>query len=63
MNIRLMTPEDALPTAQWMSQMPLWQRYGVTPERASAHFVAALRGGDVALVAEIAGAVFCTFLA
>lgn len=58
MEIRRMNPEDALPTAQWMAQMPLWQRYMVTPERASASFIEALQGGDVVLVAEVAGVVY-----
>lgn len=32
--------------------MPLWRRYGVTPEGATAQFAEALQRGDLVLVAE-----------
>jgi ribosomal protein S18 acetylase RimI-like enzyme len=52
MDIRLMQPADIPAISRWMADMPLWKRYGVTPESASAQFAEALLHGDLALVAE-----------
>jgi ribosomal protein S18 acetylase RimI-like enzyme len=56
MNIRLMQPEDIPAVARWVADMPLWRRYGVTLESASAQFAEALQHGDLVLVAEAPGA-------
>lgn len=56
MEIRLMQPKDIWTTAQWMSELPLWRRYRVTPEHASADFARAIDDGDVVLVADKQGA-------
>ena len=50
--IRPMTVSDVETCAQMVSTTPLWQRYNVTLESASAHFSAGLSDGAVILVAD-----------
>ncbi len=41
-----MTPHDFPVLAKWMMQIPLWQRYGLTEERAIQNFEQGLRQED-----------------
>jgi ribosomal-protein-alanine N-acetyltransferase len=50
--IRDMTPDDIPIVAAWMVTVPLWQRYGVTVEKASANFQRGLTNGDWLLVID-----------
>lgn len=52
MSIRAMLPEDIPVIAAWMVTIPLWQRYRLTVETATAQFEAALAKGDILLTAE-----------
>ena len=54
-----MRAEDIPSISQWMAEMPLWQRYGVTPAGASAQFTAGLEHGDLLLVADDCGFAWC----
>lgn len=51
-SIRAMIPSDIPILAGWMTETPLWQRYGLTVERATANFEAALTAGDWLLTAD-----------
>ncbi len=53
--IRPMIAADIQPCAALMAASPLWQRYGVTVESASARFVAALNDGATIFVADDGG--------
>lgn len=59
MNIRPMVSKDIPALSQWMADMPLWKRYGVTPAGASAQFAAGLEQGDLLLVADDCGFAWC----
>lgn len=50
--IRSMINSDMPLLAAWMVETPLWQRYGLTIERAVANFEKALTQGDWLLTAE-----------
>ncbi len=50
--VRPMTHDDIPTLAAWMVKTPLWQRYHLTIERASANFETGLARGDVLLVAD-----------
>jgi GNAT superfamily N-acetyltransferase len=47
-----MTASDIPILAAWMTETPLWQRYGLTFERAIANFEAGLKNGDWLLTAD-----------
>lgn len=51
-SIRPMTASDIPILAAWMTETPLWRRYGLTAERATANFEAGLRAGDWLLTAD-----------
>jgi ribosomal protein S18 acetylase RimI-like enzyme len=51
-SIREMTPDDIPLIAGWMVTVPLWQRYGVTVEKATANFERGLANSDWLLVAD-----------
>jgi GNAT superfamily N-acetyltransferase len=53
--IRAMTLDDIPLIAAWMVTVPLWQRYGVTFEKASANFERGLHSDDWLLVVEVDG--------
>jgi GNAT superfamily N-acetyltransferase len=50
--IRNMTAADYKPLADWMVTVPLWQRYGLTIDRAIARFRTAQAQADWLLTAE-----------
>jgi ribosomal protein S18 acetylase RimI-like enzyme len=50
--IREMTPDDIPIVAAWMANVPLWQRYGVIVEKATANFEAGLARRDWLLVVD-----------
>jgi len=50
--VRPMTPDDFPLVAEWMVQMTLWQRYGLTVERATNNFQNAFQRAEVLLVAD-----------
>ena len=50
--LRPMTPEDFPLLAAWMVETPLWQRYGLTIERAVANFETGLAHGDWLVTAD-----------
>ena len=50
--IRQMTTHDFPILAAWMVETPLWQRYGLTVERAIANFEKALTAGDWLFTAD-----------
>lgn len=52
-HIRPMTTDDISPTAAWMVQTPLWQRYGLTVERARKNFEKGLAQHDTLLMADV----------
>ncbi len=58
-----MMPEDIPAISQWMADLPLWRRYGVTPQSANAQFAGALAHGDLLLVAgestDVCGFAWC----
>src|SRR5947209_2436986 len=49
--IRPMTDDDVEPCASMMAETPLWQRYGVTQQSASARLSTGLREAAIMLVA------------
>ena len=51
-SIRPMIAGDIPILAAWMTETTLWRRYGLTVERATANFEAALTGGDWLLTAD-----------
>lgn len=51
-SIRPMTPEDTPILAQWIEQIPLWQRYRLTSEIANARLQTGLEHGDILLTAD-----------
>jgi GNAT superfamily N-acetyltransferase len=51
-SIRAMVPSDIPTLAAWMVETPLWQRYGLTVEGATANFEAALAASDWLLTAD-----------
>lgn len=51
--IRPMTPLDIEQLVAWMVTIPLWQRYGLTAERAADQFDKALARDDLLLVADV----------
>ncbi|MBX3080772.1 MAG: GNAT family N-acetyltransferase [Anaerolineae bacterium] len=52
LTIRPMTSEDFAPLATWMVTVPLWQRYGLTAERAVINFAKAAEQGEVLVTAD-----------
>lgn len=58
--IRPMTHTDIPLLAAWMVDVPLWQRYGLTAERAQSDFMAGIERGDWLISAD-ADAVACGF--
>lgn len=50
--IRRMTPDDIPMLAEWMVLIPLWNRYGLTIQRAVEGFEGAFRTGDILQVAD-----------
>ena len=50
--IRPMTPDDFAPLAAWMVTVPLWQRYGLTAERAVTNFQNAAQQGEILITAD-----------
>src|SRR5215470_4814055 len=52
LKIRRMEPSDVQPCAQLMAITPLWQRYGVTLESATARLSGALQESALIFVAE-----------
>jgi GNAT superfamily N-acetyltransferase len=52
LTIRVMTTADFKPLADWMVTVPLWQRYGLTVERAITRFRAAQAQDDWLFTAE-----------
>ncbi len=50
--IREMTSDDIPIIAAWMVSVPLWQRYGLTAERAAVSFSAGLQRGEWLLVGD-----------
>lgn len=61
LTIRRMTPEDIPILAAWMVTIPLWQRYGLTQQRAQSQFEVALQRGDVLQVADLPDDPACGF--
>ena len=57
MRLRRMTQSDISACAALMAETPLWQRYGVTVEKAAARFQEGLARGAVIFVAEAEGKV------
>jgi ribosomal protein S18 acetylase RimI-like enzyme len=51
-SIRPMIASDIPILAAWMTETPLWQRYGLSVERAIANFEAGLKNGDWLLTAD-----------
>lgn len=51
--IRPMLASDIPLLANWMVQVPLWQRYNLTAEQAIANFQSAMQQGDWLLTADI----------
>lgn len=51
-HIRPMTADDVPLVAQWMVEIPLWQRYHLTAERARTQFETALLNQNIVLVAD-----------
>ena len=60
-SIRTMTAHDFPILAAWMVETPLWQRYGLTFERAVANFQKALTNGDWLLTADSPHMAACGF--
>lgn len=54
-SFRPMTHKDAELLAGWIPQVPLWQRYGLTSERAFSLLLGGLDAGDVLPVAVLEG--------
>lgn len=55
MSLRPMQESDLAGLAAWMVETPLWQRYGLTAERAVSSFRRGLAQGDWLIVAEADG--------
>ena len=55
LTIRPMTQDDVPHCARWMAETPLWQRYGVTVERAAARLAHGLADGATIYIAECDG--------
>jgi GNAT superfamily N-acetyltransferase len=51
--IRPMDSEDIAAIVPWMLETPLWQRYGMTAEKATRYFDRALANGDWLYVGDI----------
>lgn len=49
---REMTPQDIPVLAAWIAEIPLWQRYGITPEKMELSLETAHAAGDLLLVAD-----------
>lgn len=47
-----MTNADVLLIAAWMVELPLWQRYGLTTEKAESRFAAGMARGDWLISAD-----------
>ena len=50
--VRPMTVDDIPILARWVAQVPLWQRYQLSAEKAHRQFEAALQQQDILLVAD-----------
>lgn len=61
MHIRPMTTDDIPLVVQWMVEIPLWQRYRLTAERARSQFETALVNQDMVLVADQDSSRACGF--
>jgi ribosomal protein S18 acetylase RimI-like enzyme len=59
--IRPMQPQDFEPVAAWIPLAPLWQRYGLTAERARDRLAQALAQGDILLAADLPDHPACGF--
>jgi ribosomal protein S18 acetylase RimI-like enzyme len=59
--IRPMTITDCPILAEWMVEIPLWQRYGVTFERARSNFENGLTNGDWMFSVDTAEMAACGF--
>ena len=53
-NIRPIEPEDIATIAQWVTNIPLWQRYGLQFQTTSAQLHNSLMRGDLILTADVA---------
>ncbi|MBZ0276943.1 MAG: GNAT family N-acetyltransferase [Anaerolineae bacterium] len=60
-DVRPMTRDDVPVIVRWMVEIPLWQRYGLTVEKATSQFERAFERHDVLLAADHAGWSACGF--
>jgi GNAT superfamily N-acetyltransferase len=60
MIVRPMFPADVAALAEWMVEVPLWQRYGLTVERITRQFEQGLAGNGHLSVSELDG-IACGF--
>lgn len=52
LTLRPMTADDYAPLAAWMVTVPLWQRYGLTADRAIANFGKAAQQDELLITAD-----------
>ena len=59
--VRPMNPEDIPTLASWIEQVPLWQRYRLTSDKAQAQLQSGLERQDILLTADLPGQPACGF--